>query len=1627
MAGETLLNVFVSSPGDVQRERERVDFVVERLNAEYAGRVRLQAIRWETRYYSSHDTFQAQIPEASDCDIVLAIFGARLGSPLPASFPHMPSGESYPSGSAYEVLSAIEARRRGQGLPDVYVFRRPSAPLVALDAADREEIEQQWRRLTGFFETWFRNRGGQFLAAFQEFATTDEFAAKVEDCLRQWLTRRGFPPQVAIWDRRKRGSPYPGLAAFDESRQSVFFGRSGVIDSALRRLRDLEAPTNEGERAPFLLLIGASGSGKSSLLRAGLLPRINLPGVLPEVDLWRRAILVPGADPLLSLAEALVGDEALGRELRATPFAAPSLLAKLLAGDPDTGVAALRGALDAAAETRRREGGFETVRPARLFLVIDQAERLLIETARPAQERFAFLLAALCRARVATVVMALRSDAYPRFQTLEPFVALRAGGATLDLLPATSAELEEMATRPAEMCDPPLQFERRDGSSLAAQLIADAQGGDALPLLQMTLARLSAAEAGRGDGVLRFADYEGLAAAVSRTANEALAELDAEARAELPNLLVGLVRDYAADPATGKTVAAIGALDRARFEAGRPERRALVESFVAHRLLTAEGDAASQRVRPTHESLLRIWPEAVTLLDEAAHLIRARAAIEPLARDWADASPADKARHLDVSPALLESAQAFVKRFADDASPVTRDFVAAASALAEQRRDRERQEQQRRLADAEAIARANKRFARAAGVGLAVALGLAGLAGWQWRAAVVAEREAQTQRDRAEKALAAATETKNALVFDLAQKFRSLAGVPKPVIRDILDQARKLQDTLANVAGDDPKLRASQAAALGESAQTQISLGDLPAALDLATRARDLYAALAAKAPDSAPDVYNLAYSDDVIGDILKRQDKPVDADAAYREAQTRLEAALGRGMTEVRLEPLLASVLEDRGVLARPRDPKQALALLREGLAHTRKFVAASPDEIDSGYRLAIAYRNLGDAELDTGALDAAEGDFAAAADIAKKLAEQNPLETRLKRDYSLSLERHGKALAMKGDFAGALQAYSGGEDIAIGLAATDPSNFEWRYDLAVGHVEIGDMQLKLGRPADAVQSYTQAAELDEALIAKDFTDADWRRHYDDTLTRLALARQQTGDVAGALATFAASAALEAKVLAVAVNDRDWLERAVQTRDRLGVLLRDNGKIDEARTTLADAVVKARALPADRPARELLLGAQIQAATAAIYAGDAQTAVPGFLEAETLARALIQEAPDDAAPKRELAQLTVPQARALASLGRYPEAIAKLEDEVTLCKAQDEAAPSDSFWRSELRSAYDALGDARRRSGDAPGAIDAYRQSLAAFAGLPDSIRNDLGTQIGAMLTREALAPLLVHSRQLVEALATLEDAVATRKTLADDAGNTRALLFDELFAAGVSAGQGDNAGALTLYGDALAVARAAAAKPDADASARFNLAQALQFLGFQQEMAKDPAGAAANLAEALPIAMALALQTPDNAVYARLVSSIGGVLAQARLETGDRAGAARALIAARDADKAALALAPDNKADAANLNADVANLGVVANAQVLAREFEAALATLDQATPSGANQAGLDLVRAGALMFLNRAAEAKALLDSHRGETFAGQPWENGVVAAIADLRAKGFSHPAMDELAKAFSPQD
>ena len=90
-----------------------------------------------------------------------------------------------------------------------------------------------------------------------------------------------------------------------------------------------------------------------------------------------------------------------------------------------------------------------------------------------------------------------------------------------------------------------------------------------------------------------------------------------------------------------------------------------------------------------------------------------------------------------------------------------------------------------------------------------------------------------------------------------------------------------------------------------------------------------------------------------------------------------------------------------------------------------------------------------------------------------------------------------------------------------------------------------------------------------------------------------------------------------------------------------------------------------------------------------------------------------------------------------------------------------------------------------------------------------------------------------------------------------------------------------------------------------------------------------------------------------------------------------------------------------------------------------LIARDFSGALRTLDQATPAAPEQNWLDLVRAACLMFLDRADEARALYEKHRGEkTYGGKTWEAAAREGFANLRAKGLTSPLMDEVEASFA---
>ena len=282
----TMLRLFISSPGDVGREREVAYRVIERVEAWFGGRVTLEGYFWEHEpMRATRGDFQENIPEPANFDLVVCILWSRLGSRLHPGIHQRSDGSPYASGTEYEFENARESFKRS-GRPDLLVYRRTEMPLFP--AEPRKEMEariRQWEALKTFCERWFRDdRENTFSAAFNPYKDSGDFERAFEEHLKRLVKERltqsgGHADAAPRRERWWQGSPYRGLQVFEFEHEPIFFGRTKARDEVLGALRARWVE----EKCPFVLIFGASGSGKSSLLRAGVLPWLVRPGVIEGV------------------------------------------------------------------------------------------------------------------------------------------------------------------------------------------------------------------------------------------------------------------------------------------------------------------------------------------------------------------------------------------------------------------------------------------------------------------------------------------------------------------------------------------------------------------------------------------------------------------------------------------------------------------------------------------------------------------------------------------------------------------------------------------------------------------------------------------------------------------------------------------------------------------------------------------------------------------------------------------------------------------------------------------------------------------------------------------------------------------------------------------------------------------------------------------------------------------------------------------------------------------------------------------------------------------------------------------------------------------------------------------------
>jgi WD40 repeat protein len=624
------VRIFISSPGDVVEERQKAQQVIADLGRRYAGRLALKPILWEELPLMADMSFQQGIEmilhEQGGIDIAVFILWSRLGSPL-GKMLRKPDGSEYRSGTEREWETMLAARAASaqqlspqEARPKILAYVRNdetgfTQSLQGKTGTVLEDTLRQFSLARQFVREQFHDaQSGTNMGAYTDFSEPVTFAHRLRMHLRNLLD--GMLPETGprVWDR----APYQGLERFEVEHATIYCGREREVCELDERFR---ARAKAG--CPFVLLVGASGSGKSSLARAGWLHYLLCENLDPNVRRWLPVILAPAqaqgdlvgllVRELADLLPSLRDDEGLGpviRALRESPQHAWEL------------------------SIRRAFRDADPQEHTRLVLLVDQFEELFTDPAITPAEVDCFLRAVgvLVRSGDLWCLATVRSDFYDRCLLTPALMELRGSDGQMDLLPPDAGALRRIITHPASFSG--LRFEAAaSGETLDERILADTVAHpEALPLLEYLLRELYEGRSAEGQLTLqRYESLGGVEGALGRRAETVFSAQGPAQQAAFPELLNALVT--IADGEKGVPVRRRAPLDELPEGPCRELARALVEE----RLLVSDRGEISV----AHEALLRRWERSAAWIAENREAILIRARIAQAAARWQAEGRAD--------------------------------------------------------------------------------------------------------------------------------------------------------------------------------------------------------------------------------------------------------------------------------------------------------------------------------------------------------------------------------------------------------------------------------------------------------------------------------------------------------------------------------------------------------------------------------------------------------------------------------------------------------------------------------------------------------------------------------------------------------------------------------------------------------------------------------------------------------------------------------------------------------------------------------------------------------------------------------------------------------------------------
>ena len=607
--------IFLASPGDVPLERKLAREAITHISSErrFRGRINIEIIAWDQpgaavameAGLTPQEAIALGLPKPEECDLVVVILWSRIGTQLSADFELKEDSSPYLSGTEWEYLNAIKGKKNNNKPANIWVYRRKGAPEYAANDPELPIKLDQWHKLENFFAN-FTNPDGSLNSGINPYEAPDDFRQQFEHHLRDRLDKlletlpTGNTQQstaITATTPSWQGSPYPGLEAFTPEQAPIYFGRGREIDQLLQQFAD--------PKVRFVAVVGVSGSGKSSLVKAGLLPRLRT-GIIGNAP-WLDLTFKPGekgGNPFLALAFTLKSElnisgqteNEIARALQSDANAARKHLAELLSHYQPT---------------------------TELLIVVDQFEELFTQITPTYRQAFLSLLEHLVTLPRIRSIVTMRADFYAR-AIEEPILAnlLRQDRGTFPLDPPGLGALHQMIIRPAEAAGVELQ----DG--LAQLLLDDAGSGPgAMALIAFTLNQLYQREQSTHTiSIAAYQDFGGVKGAVQKRAEAALQGLSIDHNSVLPQLFANLVEVNEQEVATRR---------RAPQALLQGDVKTVADALTEARLLvTSEGEDKQALIEVAHETVLSGWERLRQWILDHAGALRARRDLEQAASEW---------------------------------------------------------------------------------------------------------------------------------------------------------------------------------------------------------------------------------------------------------------------------------------------------------------------------------------------------------------------------------------------------------------------------------------------------------------------------------------------------------------------------------------------------------------------------------------------------------------------------------------------------------------------------------------------------------------------------------------------------------------------------------------------------------------------------------------------------------------------------------------------------------------------------------------------------------------------------------------------------------------------------------